>query len=403
MNSSLEDQLREATRAVASAVREDSAPPLRLPATAFHPPRITSGSRRLIAPLAASVAVAALVVTAVAVRNLVISHRSPRTAESGLAIDSVPRYFAAVTNNGTGAEVVSSATGQVLGAITLVARDQVFIAVSATASDRTFIFASAKVLPVKKPHVAPVAPATFYRLTLRPDGHPGRFTELHLPDIDVIAPEGKSGLAPLGTLAVSPDGSRLAVAAYYQPGVPPTGVDVVNLRTGQVTNLSKTYPSRPAVSLSAPSWDAGNRYLAYLKRVRMSLPGQVATIDTDHLGAKTSVTFYPKHQKVHWSGLLVTPDGSRLILAGLAGRAAGSGTIYSDPVIYEVARPSGRPLLHITRDFSGELLPVWASANGNSLIVIRRNDSSPHISAAIYSGGKATPLPLPSGTRLAAW
>ena len=400
---SLEDQLTEATRAAANTVPDGSAPPLRLPRTAFQPPKITARSRRILAPLAASVAVAALVVTAVAVRDTLISRPSPATAPTGAVAAGIPPYFVAITNHDSEAVVANSATGQVLSRVAVPAPDNDFVAVSGAADDRTFVLAAEEVTGnVKTTGVEGTSPARFYRLVIHPGGRPV-LTRLPVPPISLTPPPARGGFLKLGSLALSPDGSLLAVEASSPPGIA-NEIAVVSLRTGHVTTLKATGKNSQFTLLTGPSWDRGNGLLAFIQGgPARPVPGSVQIVNLKNLSAREGITIRPAHQKVVWDGVLVSPDGSRLLLAGRVGRTKGRGTSYVNPVLYTVPVRHARKISHITGHFSGQLYPLWSNPDASLVIVARRVDGNVHITVAAYMGSKRIPLKLPADTMMAAW
>ncbi len=408
---SIEDRLTEATHAAASAVRDGSAPPLRLPETAFHPPRILAGRRPLMAPLAAGITVAVLAVTAFAVRDAVTSDRSQATSAVAGAVAAIPPYFVAIAGGqGNEALVTSSVSGKVVARVAVPKPDNAFVAISAAADDRTFVLAAQKLEPVKSgpgPQPVPQAPATrFFRLRIDPGGrHPAVLKKLGIPGI----PAG--GFSLPGSIALSPSGTRLAVQ-INDPHLrqQPTGIKVFDLTTGK----SGTWyvPLRLATAspaLSSPVWDAGDRYLAVMvatksNRCRLSC---VELLDTSRPGVfppkplfhTTAIPAY-----VDWNTLLVSPDGSRLVLAGLAGKKYKHGvSIFATPVLYDISSKTGRIQSHLRKRSGGSLNPLWTNPDTGLLIIARPESDNLHITAHVYHQGKRIPLPLPPHTTLAAW
>ena len=77
-------------------------------------------------------------------------------------------------------------------------------------------------------------------------------------------------------------------------------------------------------------------------------------LDTTHGGgsilaaSKTIFATTAIHRLASWFSALVTPDGSRMVLSGAAGKRAGNLTNFDKPLAYDIALPSGCILSRLT-------------------------------------------------------
>ena len=175
----LEERVTEACREAAGTVRPDAVRGLDLKADgrAAGTQRAVRTRRpgRVLAPLAAAAAVAVIAVAATVVMPR-LSGRAPGHAgrprhashPAAGALAALPTYT--VLTNGSGLEVIVTATGRVVGRLSAPA-GQAFAAVAGTAGDRTF-FAAADLNPQTS------CQAFFYRFRLGADGRPSALTPL---------------------------------------------------------------------------------------------------------------------------------------------------------------------------------------------------------------------------------
>ena len=148
-----------------------------------------------LAPVAAAAAVAGVIIASLAISGLILRPAGTSPANSSGVFAKVPRYFVAIPEVARLRAVVgATATGAVLGTVAPPKPYTMFTQVAAAGDGRTFVFAAA-------PGVDR-GPVRFYRLVLDRSGHPGRLVALPIP------PE----TAALPGLALSPDGSKLAVS-----------------------------------------------------------------------------------------------------------------------------------------------------------------------------------------------
>jgi hypothetical protein len=279
----LEDRVRAATRAAADTVLPDGVPPLRLPSAEaagdgrWHSWFVSPWARRL-APLAAALAVVAVAVAMVFVGRTArepasgpgSGMTSPGPMTAGLAASSyvasgqVPRYYVSIESRGNPnfnpsyAVVRATVTGAALATIQPPAAHGTVVAVTAAADDRTFVLD-------EQPFVATGINVnqgfelrTFYLVRLGASGRPG--LPVRLP---VTVPGGEM----MTGFALSPDGSKLAIAVQpdnvkNQPDL--QQVIVYTLATGAV----KTWSAEGTIGFGPDdarslSWARDERTLAF--------------------------------------------------------------------------------------------------------------------------------------------
>ena len=231
----LEDQLRDAYQAAAETVRPDSIRGLPDQATrAGRPPfRRPSPARsrraRVLVPLAAATAVAAIAVTA----SLVMPASPP--GRGGAAVPgALPRFFLAMPNNPTGDRmaVFSATTGRQL-ALIKAPRGSVIDTAAATGNDRTFV--------VTVESGSSCGTTTLYRLRLTARGGQGSLAPLAIPKISGV----------VTALAASADGRTIAYATAFcaSSSDSPGAIGVVHTATGQ----TRQWPWRPNPGQTAGS------------------------------------------------------------------------------------------------------------------------------------------------------
>jgi hypothetical protein len=427
---SIEDRLSAAAHAAASTVADGSAPPLRLPERGSPrwlrsprpgSPRSAGPRRRMVlAPVAAAVAVAAVVVAAVAVRSDAGPDHGKNGGQSAARLaHAAPPNFVALAHVGrygpararTAVAVVGdTVTGRILARVAVPAPYNAFVAVSGAANDRTFVLAAQRLPapPARRLTALADPPTRFYQLTIR-SGHRSVLTALPVP----VLPAGS--FDAYDAIALSPDGTRLAVQLSPPTAHTRDSIRVYDLATGshQTWYLPRNLTSA-SPGINSPSWVAGDRFLAvwvYTRKPRSCTAGCVRLLDTaapqGNVLAASTIIFRPAklHRLVGWSNLLATPDGSQLVIAGMAGKKLGSGYYeYFLPVVYDFAARSGRVTSRITGQRGVNLFPMWVSANATVLILARPNaDLIGSVSAAIYGRKGTFEVRLPGQTLDVAW
>ena len=242
-----EDRLTDALAAVARGIPEETLPPL----PARSPARRRWG--RWLAPLAAAASVALIVVLASAVQPF--SHGTPGAEQ----VAGPPRYYATLELDGI--FIHDTATGAVTAKIPdKTSRhgsgEQAAVGVAAADNGREFIAAYTRT--EQRPHYRQKIELYSFHLT----------SAGHIAGLSRVRGGTITGLAGRD-IAVSPDGSKVALVLYHQPDPtkPPSSAEimVVDLRTG-ARGLWQGGLERSGLSLSIPSlsWRPGGTGLVFL-------------------------------------------------------------------------------------------------------------------------------------------
>jgi hypothetical protein len=305
----LEDRLRNELSQLAALAQPETIHPLRDSA-----PRRRSGAARFLAPVAAMVAVAA-----VAIASAVIAARLPHRGSAPVPAapelvrsDTVPRFYVLAAQSYvdggrkfvTYAAVHSSATGGTLARVTLpglLSQGGYFApSITGAANDRTFVV-------METNHASAEGIVWLFRLQVSASGRSIKVTRLpvHVPPTMAI-----------DDVALSPDGSRLAMTAQWncgQNGCQYSGIRVVNLATGAITTWSTHTNGAPfngswaGDNAVAFEWQPGTgRGAGY--RV---LP--VSSAHGDLLTASQPVASPPAVSTGYVPDALVAPDGKTVI------------------------------------------------------------------------------------------
>jgi hypothetical protein len=300
----LEDRLRRDLRMVAERARPET---IRGPRQG--PVRTRSRSVRWLAPAASVVAVMA-VVAGVSLagahgpgREPKLAFGPPTPAAPTSLPAGMPRYYVTLFQSYTGhggiitvAVVHSSATGRVLTRVdvpTLATGGGVAgPSISGAADDRTFVITETGGLGTD--HNV----AWFYLLRLAADGRSARLTRLPISLPGTTETDG--------SVALSPDGTRLAIGEIPCPQEHCyTGLRVVTLATGAV----RTWTMRSATWLTFVSW-AGDSTVAFLSGRQYRLLN-VTGPGGDLLAARAIAS--PRPPRGVLAEALVTANGSMVI------------------------------------------------------------------------------------------
>jgi hypothetical protein len=357
-----------------------------------------------LAPVAAAAAVAAVIVASLGVSDLLLRPAGTGPAGSSGMFAKVPRYFVALRQVSGRAVLAATATGAVLGTVAPPKPDTVFTWAAVAGDDRTFVFAATPSLD----H----GPTRFYRLHLSPSGHPGRLVPLPVP----------AETETLSGLAVSPDGSELAVSTLGSARRTGSKIQVFSLATGagrQWVWLGHGYIGPITIGVGfggALSWEANNRTLLFEETTstRTGWTQQLRLLDTaapggSLLAASTHVPIPSSELGGHpvdpnapfriTSIPLLTGDGTKL--AALTYRSLPPPKVF-DFMISELSVRTGKPvrLLYEQRTGFENNSPglFWVNSTGTAMIVDRPPPGQgPNASGTVFGiQTPATFIPLPA-------
>jgi len=234
--SRLEVRVTQACREAADTVRPESIrsldlEPDRRPART-RPAAATHKRGRVLGPLAAAAAVAVVVAGAVVVPRLVkgtLGHPGPSKHTSTPkpnALAALPKFT--VLNNTNAIDVVTTATGRIVGRLRAPAR-QGFVTVVGTASDRTF-FATTSLNPQTS------CRTFFYKFTLSANGQPSALTPLRvrvLPGLPTaLATNADGSLVGFSVVQCASD-----VAGRIGIGRKIGGIGLIDLPAGRIAKV----------------------------------------------------------------------------------------------------------------------------------------------------------------------
>ncbi|HEY6311903.1 MAG TPA: hypothetical protein VIY52_14015 [Streptosporangiaceae bacterium] len=422
---SVEDRVRAATRARAALVRDVR--PLDLSAVPGCAPR----ARRRVgwaAPMAAAVAVVIVVVGGVAAGSWLErsgNGRSgnPAAVKQGAPAGSfagVPAYYVAVENPSL-AVVRATATGATLARITTRIP---FAGVTGAADDRTFVLDAQR--QVMGPTVRWPGQPQFYLLRLSAAGAEESFTRFAIPALP-------DGTAVTG-LALSPDGSKLAVEADSgnngQPGL--LEIRVYTLATGAFRGWSAHGSDDPVDpggftgsgvdGSQTISWAADSRTLAFdwgnqsyigVRLLDTTASGdnliadsRLAVIQADFTSRGGGLSGPPSMSKDNISQCvtdgIISSDGSAIVCGyttNIQGRQTTTGFI-------RYSTTTGKPtavlgVYQFQGQAPGDISLYWVNSTGKTLIGGILTPSG--IRVGVISSQRFTPLPGTAGLATAAW
>lgn len=417
----MEDKVRLALRETGEEIGPRTVPPLRLQDTRLtRQPRVPARWRAWLTPLAAAVAVAAVVAASLAISTAFHGH-TPTTGPAAAkrwngspvgppsALRKVPPYFVRVPPQamiyGRVAQVRSTLTGRILATVSPPRPYKVFTWVSGAADDRTFVLAAQRWWNITSGQAGMhaqdrdnAAPTVFFRLTFGPHGP--QLTRLNVPE--------KVRATNLAGVGVSPDGTRLALDFRK-------AVQIVTLATGAIRTW--TWPPgdrlgnwignwKPMGQIF--SWSADGRYLAFQQWGGPHETMRVRVLDTAApgatlAGAKVVVTFPHQAGALATTNTFLTADGTKVVAA----------TSYYPPhhtgpggyvQITEFSVSTGKPILHEDR-FSaskGWQDLLWSSPDGSALVISDPRGAKDRYGAranilGVLVGNKFTAIPHGAG------
>jgi len=397
----LENRLRADMRAESEQIDPGSIPALQLPARAHQPGRLRRRGPRhwpaWVITLAAAAAVTAVIAGSFYFAHIVSGSGPGPSATGEVApYSGIPPYYAYAVRGNTFSNTIhgtqygdgviaryvkirATASGKLLRTVSPPAPYNAFEGFAGAANGRTFVFAAHRDRYNKTGD-------EYYKLDQRT---PLKFMILR------ITASGDTRLSPLSlpvtlteaqapTLALSPDGARLAVA--YGGSGKPAVVQVITLATGQMRQWTSPSPAATPVLGGPGNWTSDGRTLALGQmfiepsgRIR-SAPTQIRLLDTTAPGsslaaASTLVTLHGGGGSL-WP--FITPDGTKLI-GEIVHRPARLGTVTVSGAIGVYSARTGTLLQVIGRWHQRGQGPgffrharqavVWSSPSGSRLIV----------------------------------
>jgi len=395
----LEDTLVAALTETAAEIPADHLPPLRLPARPARRPARRPGRRpgsqlwTWLVPVTAAAAVAGVTALSVVIAQQAgPAHQPPAVPLGSGAAALPPDYAALVTQGKDGVAsfrsrmvIRGTATGRTLAAVDPPAPANSFCDLSGTPDGRTFV-AEGCIVTEHNDHgdqTIVTRPAGFYRFTVDDQGKVGRLSPLPVP---------VPGRYDLDGLAVSPDGTKLAVASAdhsHDFGRNPA-IRLYSLGTGQLLR-SWTWAGPADIGgrgagAGPLSWTADGTTIAFPLTLEHPVGHlvfeavQVRLLDTTAPGSSLRSTRQvldfgdmPTTQAAPLLGgpdSMITPDGSRIV--------ASSATVSGHPAstrlaVREYSAASGAPAAEFdpvtVRGKSALFRAVlWSSPDGSKLI-----------------------------------
>jgi hypothetical protein len=356
--------------------------------------------QRWLAGIAAVVVTGAVVaVSAVAwlPRGLGQSHPSPAALRPA-ALRQVPPYFAQLTDRvqvqAQAAVVRSTLTGHVLATVAPPRPYRIFTWVSAADDDRAFVLAAQRYWPIGSGQAGLPAqnrdnttPTVFFRMTFDPATHTAKLARLAVPETIQSA--------QLAGMAVSPDGTRLALDLRQS-------IQVVTLATGAIRSwawpgggsIGNVKPfgqvfswTADGTTLEFKQWDGGSPDTANIRLLDTAAPGTT-------LASSKIVLTFPDAGALG-ANTLLTPDGTKIITATPQG-------------ITEFSARTGQPILSEDQfQFDWQKLgwaagppwqeALWAGPAGQALVVWdprgKPGRYGPGNILGVLTGNTFTPIP----------
>ena len=411
----VEDRLRATTDALSGTMRQVR--PLTLPPEQpgrVSPPRQPRPGRGWLIPLTAAVAVIALAVTLVAVRDNRGPTQAPTAPAANPAATAIPRYYVQLAdwNPAIGyqdAIVGDSRTGKVLGTVKTPPHVG-FAGVTGAAEDRTFVIDATSNAEPAKPNQESQPTHTWYQLRIAPGTrHPAELTKL-----PIVQPVNSAGVVGL---ALSPDAGTLAVLSQpysAQSAVGPFTLRTFSLVTGKP--LRAWTASEGKISTSVPggseneaglTWTADGQTLAFMFPPAAwpdyELTLNVTDKGTSLLKDSRPVLAIPDPDKDdNCLSLLLASDGRTIVCGTETTGTHGCSQQELQFNLYSTASGKLTRVLYRYRGacFSGEADVVWAGTDGTAIGVIAaerivETRATTDYEVGVLAAGKFTPLHVP--------
>jgi hypothetical protein len=410
----LEETLAAALTETAAEIPADHLPPLRLPARpARRPGRLPRAPRAwFVVPAAAAASVAAVVATAVAITSGPHGHPAPGAAAGGAASALPPRYAALARQGTHGAAsdrfrllIRDTVTGHNLGTVDPPRPANSFCDLSGTPDGRTFVAETCTVTITggSGAQTVTTSPGKFYRLTVDGQGKVGALSPLSVP---------MPGGYDLDGAAVSPDGSKLAVASAdhsHDFGRNPA-IRLYSMGTGQLLR-SWTWDGQADIigrgSLADPlSWTADGTTIAFPLSIGRTEIAQVRLLSTAAPGrslrsTRLVVNFGPTPSfqmatRLDGPDSMITPDGSRIVAstAEVSHRPSRTRLTVSEYSAATGARTATLAAVTLPGNSVVYRLVLWSSPDGSKLIAgALPDDSRRGLPVGVLTRHGFTPLP----------
>jgi WD40-like Beta Propeller Repeat len=426
------ERLRDALTAAADVMAESDAAEAVTPVPP-RPGRLRR-ARAWLVPLAAAACVVAVIAASVLLaRNLArTSPPASQPAYPGLSVcaplpaagpgPALPRFYVTtdVAARQIQLQVRRTSDCTVTAVVSLPAGWLLTGGISATADGRAFFAAAfrASRCPVQAGAggISSAAHETrFFRFAVNDQGRAGRLTVVGPPVAGLV-----------GSIAVSPDGSRIAFNAsganFAGPGTACTGgeaeggavVRVIDLATGKIrtwqSDTMRPAPAGTGVTPGAVSWMADGRTLAvsYVWPPNPSGPQlslAVVALDTTSGGGSLQA-----HSRLLWSQpnkyafsvqeALISPDGKNLTAAANLQTAHG----YRN-VLLRIALPSGRyRILYESPPQTYSISAITQDGTGQHVIVVSGSQAGwIRAGKLVLLGAPGSALQLSDGIDTIAW
>ena len=333
-----------------------------------------------LAPVAAAVAVAGVIIASLGISGLIRRPTATGPAGSSGVFANVPRYFVAIPEvPGRAVVVGATATGAELGTVPPPKPHTFFAWVAAAGDGRTFVLGTSS-LPRGPWDVTTPRPVKLYRLVLDRSGHPGHLARLPIP-----TEKGITGLA------MSPDGSKLAVSFLPVPGQTGSKIEVFSLSTGAQREWVWPGPGTLGeiampVTSGELQWEADNRTLMFelTTRTPNGWPAQLYLLDTAAPGGSllassaripvpgTYLGLQHNRQRYIVGMPLITGDGRKLVAPFYHQKAPPKVFGFS---ITEFSVRTGKLIRVLYQKRSGteaaSTAVYWVNTHGTAMIAVR--------------------------------
>ena len=333
-----------------------------------------------LAPVAAAVAVVGVIIASLGISGLIRRPAATGQAGSSGVFANVPRYFVAIPEvPGRAVVVGATATGAELGTVPPPKPHTFFAWVAAAGDGRTFVLGTSS-LPRGPWDVTTPRPVKLYRLVLDRSGHPGHLARLPIP-----AEKGITGLA------MSPDGSKLAVSFLPVPGQTGSKIEVFSTSTGARREWVWPGPGTLGeiampVTSGELQWEADNRTLMFelTTRTPNGWPAQLYLLDTAAPGGSllassaripvpgTYLGLQHNRQRYIVGMPLITGDGRKLVAPFYHQKAPPKVFGFS---ITEFSVRTGKLIRVLYQKRSGteaaSTAVYWVNTHGTAMIAVR--------------------------------